>query len=51
MSERDHVILELDGREVRFSNPDKVFFPARGEPRRVQPSKARKGSAKPAAGR
>ena len=26
----DHVVLELDGREVRFSNPDKVFFPARG---------------------
>src|SRR5215218_7622102 len=23
-------VLELDGREVRFSNPDKVFFPARG---------------------
>ena len=26
---RDHVLLELDGHEVRFSNPDKVFFPAR----------------------
>jgi hypothetical protein len=23
-------VLELDGREVRFSNPDKVFFPERG---------------------
>ena len=30
MPARDHVILELDGREVRFSNPGKVFFPARG---------------------
>jgi bifunctional non-homologous end joining protein LigD len=28
--ERDHVILELDGHEVRFSNPDKVFFGERG---------------------
>jgi hypothetical protein len=28
--ERDHVVLELDGHEVRFSNPDKLFFPARG---------------------
>ena len=27
---RDHVLLELDGHEVRFSNPEKVFFPARG---------------------
>jgi bifunctional non-homologous end joining protein LigD len=27
---REQVVLELDGREVKFSNPDKVFFPARG---------------------
>jgi DNA primase len=27
---RDHVDLDLDGREVRFSNPDKVFFPGPG---------------------
>jgi bifunctional non-homologous end joining protein LigD len=27
---RDQVVLELDGREVPFSNPDKVFFPERG---------------------
>ncbi|MFN2616614.1 MAG: hypothetical protein ABR581_05750 [Thermoleophilaceae bacterium] len=26
------VILELDGREVPFSNPEKVFFPAHGGP-------------------
>src|SRR5262245_36054350 len=25
------VELEVDGREVRVTNPDKVFFPARGE--------------------
>jgi bifunctional non-homologous end joining protein LigD len=24
-------MLEVDGREVRLSNPDKIFFPARGE--------------------
>jgi len=30
MAERDHVLLELDGREVRFSNPDKVFFGDKG---------------------
>jgi len=24
-------ILEIDGREVRITSPDKVFFPARGE--------------------
>ena len=27
---RDQVVLELDGRDVPFSNPDKVFFPMRG---------------------
>lgn len=27
----DHVTLELDGREVRITSPDKVFFPRRGE--------------------
>jgi len=27
---RDHVTLELDGREVRFSSPDKPFFPRAG---------------------
>jgi bifunctional non-homologous end joining protein LigD len=27
---RDQLVLELDGREVKFSNPDKVFFPERG---------------------
>jgi bifunctional non-homologous end joining protein LigD len=27
---REQVLLELDGREVPFSNPDKVFFPERG---------------------
>jgi DNA ligase D len=26
-----YTVLEVDGREVRLSNPDKVFFPARGE--------------------
>jgi DNA ligase D len=26
MAERDQLTLELDGREVRFSNPDKPFF-------------------------
>jgi DNA ligase D-like protein (predicted polymerase) len=26
----DHVMLDLDGHEVRFSNPEKVFFPERG---------------------
>ena len=26
----DHSVLQLDGHEIRFSNPDKVFFPARG---------------------
>src|SRR6187551_3645543 len=25
------VEIEVDGRDVRVSNPDKVFFPARGE--------------------
>ncbi len=30
MAESDQALLELDGHEVRFSNPDKVFFPARG---------------------
>ena len=27
---RDQVVLDLDGHEVNFSNPDKVFFPKRG---------------------
>ncbi len=27
----DHVTLDLDGREVRITSPDKVFFPRRGE--------------------
>ena len=26
-----HTEVEVDGRKVRISNPDKVFFPARGE--------------------
>lgn len=30
MARDDHVVLELDGHEVRFSNPGKVFFPERG---------------------
>jgi len=30
MATGDHVTLELDGREVRFSNPDKPFFPEIG---------------------
>ena len=25
------VMLEIDGREVRITSPDKVFFPERGE--------------------
>ena len=29
-SKAEHITLELEGREVRFSNPGKVFFPARG---------------------
>ncbi len=28
---KDHVVLGVDGREVRVSNPGKVFFGARGE--------------------
>src|SRR3954447_5552409 len=27
---REQVVLDLDGHEVSFSNPDKVFFPKRG---------------------
>ena len=27
---RERVLLELDGHEIPFSNPDKLFFPARG---------------------
>jgi DNA primase len=27
---RDHVVLKPEGREIKFSNPDKVFFPERG---------------------
>ncbi len=30
MTRGDHTMLELDGREVRFSNPGKVFFPDHG---------------------
>ncbi|MBA3421219.1 MAG: DNA polymerase domain-containing protein [Thermoleophilaceae bacterium] len=30
MAKSDHITLELDGHGVRFSNPGKVFFPARG---------------------
>ncbi len=30
MARGDHTMLDLDGREVRFSNPGKVFFPERG---------------------
>jgi hypothetical protein len=30
MAERDNLVLELDGHEVKFSHPDKVFFPERG---------------------
>jgi bifunctional non-homologous end joining protein LigD len=30
MAKGEHVTLELDGHEVRFSNPGKVFFPERG---------------------
>jgi DNA ligase D len=30
----DDVVLELDGREVSISNPDKVFFAERGETKR-----------------
>ena len=44
--DRDDVILELDGHEVKFSNPDKVFFSERGHTKfdllRVQPSRAKK---------
>jgi hypothetical protein len=38
------IAIEAAGREVRLSNPGKVFFPKRrDEPKRVQPSPARKG--------
>src|SRR2546423_5841980 len=30
MAQADHVILEIAGREVRLSNPDKVYFPKPG---------------------
>ena len=30
MAARDHTVLELDGHAVRFSSPDKPFFPAEG---------------------
>jgi hypothetical protein len=30
VAKSDHITLELDGHDVRFSNPGKVFFPARG---------------------
>lgn len=30
MAARDHTVLELDGHEVRFSSPDKPFFPEEG---------------------
>jgi len=30
MAEQDNAVLDLDGHEVKFSNPEKVFFPARG---------------------
>lgn len=35
MATREHVVLELDGRDVRFSNPDKPFFPKRGHTKLV----------------
>jgi DNA primase len=31
MARDDVTVLELDGHEIRFSNPGKVFFPARGD--------------------
>ena len=31
MTKSEAVVLEIDGREVRISSPDKVFFPERGE--------------------
>jgi DNA primase len=30
-SKPEETVLELDGREVRITSPDKVFFPERGE--------------------
>ncbi|MGI9539424.1 MAG: ATP-dependent DNA ligase, partial [Miltoncostaeaceae bacterium] len=30
MSERDAIIIDVAGREIRLSNPDKVFFPRLG---------------------
>jgi hypothetical protein len=48
-----HVVIDVGGREVRLSNPGKVFFPAcgwteldlaHGSPRR--PSRARKSAEK-----
>src|SRR2546423_4462431 len=30
MAQADHVILEIAGREVRLSNPDKIYFPKPG---------------------
>jgi len=31
---RDHVVLKPEGREIKFSNPEKVFFPERGHTKR-----------------
>jgi bifunctional non-homologous end joining protein LigD len=28
--EKEHIVLELDGREVRFTSPSKVYFPKHG---------------------
>jgi DNA primase len=31
VAKAESVTLEIDGRELRVSSPDKVFFPERGE--------------------
>ena len=30
MAKADHVILDIAGREVRLSNPNKIYFPKPG---------------------
>jgi bifunctional non-homologous end joining protein LigD len=30
VAEKEHIVLELDGREVRFTSPSKVYFPKHG---------------------
>jgi DNA primase len=47
----DAIVLQLGGREVRVSNPDKVFFPERGLTKGdlvAHPAALRAGRARPA---